>query len=64
VHVREEVDRLVVDGLLELSVLVGVLGIHASNHIRDLGVLADMSTQAPGALKDEAGLSPGFVLFH
>jgi hypothetical protein len=53
-----------VDGLLELPVLVGIFGIHASNHIRDLSVVTDMSTQALGALQDEAGISPGLVLFH
>jgi hypothetical protein len=39
VHVREEVDCLVIDGLQELPVLVGVLGLHASNYIWDLGVV-------------------------
>jgi hypothetical protein len=57
-HVREEVE------LLELPVLVGIFGVHANNHIRDLGIVADMSTQAPGALQEEAGVSPGLVLFH
>jgi hypothetical protein len=53
-----------VDGLQELPVLVGVFGVHANNHILDLGIVADMSTQAPGALQEEAGKSPGLVHFH
>jgi hypothetical protein len=53
VHVREEVDLVVVDGLLELPVLVGVVGIQADNHVWDLGVGADMPTHTPGALQDE-----------
>jgi hypothetical protein len=62
--VREEVDSLVVDGLQELPAPVGVFGFHASNYIWDLGVVTDMAAQAPGALQDEAGVSPGLVLFH
>jgi hypothetical protein len=64
VHVREEVDSLVVVGLQELPVPVGVFGFHASNYILDLGVVTDMAAQALGALQDEAEISPGLVLFH
>jgi hypothetical protein len=64
VHVREEVDLLVVDRLLELPVLVGVFGIHTDNHIWDLGVVADMPTHTPGALQDETCISFGLLLCH
>jgi hypothetical protein len=62
--VREEVDLVVVDRLLELQVLVGVFGVHTYNHIWDLGVVADMPTHTPGALQDENGISLGLVLCH
>jgi hypothetical protein len=64
VHVCEEVDLVVVDGLLELPVLVGVVGIHTDNHIWDLSVVADMPSHTPGALQDETGVSLGLVLRH
>jgi hypothetical protein len=64
VHVREEVDLVVVDRLMELPVLVGVFGVHTDNHIWDLGVVADVPAHTPGALQDEASVSPGLVLRH
>jgi hypothetical protein len=47
VHVREEVDFLVVDGLLELPVLVGIFGVHANNYIRNLSIVADTGSWCP-----------------
>jgi hypothetical protein len=64
VHVGEEVDSLVVEGLQKLPVPVRVFGLQARNHILDLSDVADMAAQAPGALQDEAGLPPGLILFH
>jgi hypothetical protein len=61
VHVSDEIDLIVVEGLQESPVPVGIFGLQARNDIWDRGVVADLATQAPGALQDKAGISPGLV---
>jgi hypothetical protein len=63
VYVSEEVGLVVVEGFLELPLLVGVV-VHADNNIENLCVVADMPAHTLLALQHETGVSVGLVLRH
>jgi hypothetical protein len=64
VHVSEEVGLVLVEGLLELPILVGVVVLHTGNHIGNLCVVADMPAHTSRALQYETSVSFGLVLRH
>jgi hypothetical protein len=63
VYMGEEVGLVVVEGFLELPLLVGVV-VHADNNIGNLCVVADMPAHTLLALQDETGVSVGLFLRH
>jgi hypothetical protein len=63
VYMREEIGLVVVDGLLERPLLVGVV-FHADNHVKNLCAVADMPAHTLLALQDETRISVGLVLRH
>jgi hypothetical protein len=60
----EEIGFLVVEGLQESPIPIGVFDLETCNHIGYLGVVADVPAQTPGALQDKIVKPLGLVLFN